>query len=265
MMRPSLQDLAERHACDKGLRGPSNRWSATNYTDVYQAYFEHRRDEGIRLLEIGLGVAGDRWEAKIVHGRNSGGASVKMWRDYFPEAQVTGLDVNDGSFLDDDRTSTFVVDQGSRAELQAFLDAHPDPHFDVIIDDGSHRADHQQISLETLFPALRSGGLYFIEDLNDFGFGGRTNSVHATPDTIDTRCFFRRYKEDGAISQPNAFESTDFLRAIDQILFHCPAPLLRPRDFAIELIRLLSGRSARGLLRREFVPWSHSLLALRKR
>jgi len=37
----------------------------------------------------------------------------------------------------------------------------------VIIDDGSHAAEHQQISLGGLFPHLESGGLYFIEDLND--------------------------------------------------------------------------------------------------
>jgi hypothetical protein len=38
---------------------------------------------------------------------------------------------------------------------------------DIIIDDGSHRPDHQLISLVTLFPYLAADGIYVIEDIND--------------------------------------------------------------------------------------------------
>ena len=38
--------------------------------------------------------------------------------------------------------------------------------FDVIIDDGAHNNDAQQISLGGLFPYLKGGGLYIIEDLH---------------------------------------------------------------------------------------------------
>ena len=38
--------------------------------------------------------------------------------------------------------------------------------FDIIIDDGSHASYHQQLSFKTLFPTLKSGGIYSIEDLN---------------------------------------------------------------------------------------------------
>ncbi len=36
---------------------------------------------------------------------------------------------------------------------------------DIIIDDASHASHHQQNAFVTLFPKLRSGGLYIIEDL----------------------------------------------------------------------------------------------------
>ena len=38
--------------------------------------------------------------------------------------------------------------------------------FDIIIDDGSHKMNHQQISFDVLFPHLKSGGIYVIEDLH---------------------------------------------------------------------------------------------------
>jgi len=38
--------------------------------------------------------------------------------------------------------------------------------FDIIIEDASHASHHQQIALGVLFPHLRSGGLYIIEDLH---------------------------------------------------------------------------------------------------
>lgn len=259
-----LGEIADRYFCDKGLRGPSARWSANNYVDVYQAYLHHRRDEPISLLEIGLGVTGPDWEAKIVHGGNAGGASMKMWSEYLPNAAITGVDINPASHLDTDRIRTFRVDQGSRESLRSFLDQHPDPNFDVIIDDGSHRADHQQVSLEMLFPHLKPGGLYFIEDLNDFGYGGKTGGPHATPDTLSTRDFFKRYARTGEVAGPNAFDSTDFLGSVADIAFHSPRPAQRPRDLGVEMVRAALGRGRTGLLRLEWVPDSEKIVVLRK-
>jgi hypothetical protein len=260
-----LSDLAERHGSDKGWNGPTRTWSANNYVDVYQAYLHDRREEPLSLLEVGLGVTGPNYETNIVKGRNTGGASMKMWRDYLPNAAITGADINPAPYLNSDRVTTYVVDQGSRDSLRQFLKQHPDPSFDVIIDDGSHRADHQQITLEALFPFLKPGGIYFVEDLNDFGFGGRSgNNPYATPDTISTRDFFKRFGRTGEIAKPNAFQSTDFLQSVADIAFYCPRPVQRPRDIFWEIVRTVAARAHRGLMRVEWVPESEKLLALRK-
>src|SRR5262245_28421116 len=160
----SLTELANKHGTDKGTVGPSETWQVHNYTDIYAAYLHHLRDEPINLLEVGLGVPGDdEWQVGIVHGRNAGGASVKMWYDYFPKATIYGIDIHPGSFLENDRTKIFQLDQGSYSQLTEFA-ADLGVEFDVIIDDGSHRADHQQVTFSALFPSLKPGGLYFIED-----------------------------------------------------------------------------------------------------
>src|SRR5262249_6120154 len=139
-----------------------------------EAYLGPLRYSPISLLEIGLGVLGDRWNARIVQGRNTGGASIKMWHDFFPKAKVFGIDINPCPYLDNDRLKTFVADQSSVPELEAFVNAANVGLFDVIIDDGSHLPHHQQISLSFFFRRLKSGGLYFIEDLGRNGLGDAT-------------------------------------------------------------------------------------------
>lgn len=262
--RPQLAELAERHGCDKGFHGPSSRWMANHYVDVYEAYLAQCRDTPLKLLEIGIGVDGPNFRVQLAHGRNSGGgASIKMWADYLPNASITGVDINPASWLDNERIATYEIDQSSRESIAAFIQKHPDPNFDVIIDDGSHLPDHQQISLEMLFPHLKPGGLYFIEDLHEFGHGGRKRRGY--PDVVPTRDFLRRYAASGEIIGPNAFQSTDFLEDVAEVLFYCPRPLLRPRDLLIEALRTAAGRTHRGISRLEWADNSEMLVALRKR
>jgi hypothetical protein len=189
---------------------------------------------------------------------------MKMWKEYFPDARITGIDINPASWLDDEQVKTYVVDQGSRDSLSDFLKKHPEPNFDIIIDDGSHRADHQQVSLETLWSSLKPGGLYFIEDLNDRGYGEKTGGPHATPETVSTRTFFKRYARTSEVAVPNAFRSTDFLSSINDIMFHSPKPRQRPRDIGVEIVRTFLGRAHTGIMRLEWVADSERMVVLRK-
>src|SRR3954447_19520733 len=61
----------------------------------------------------------------------------------------------------------YGVDQSDRARLGAILaDEFGDERLDLVIDDASHRLEPTRTSFETLFPRLRDGGLYLIEDWN---------------------------------------------------------------------------------------------------
>jgi hypothetical protein len=206
----SLTELSNRFGSDKGTVGPGPGFAGHNYTPVYEAYLAGYRDRAFSLVEIGLGVTGDRWEAKIVRGRNTGGASVKMWRAYFPRARIYGLDVNECAYLDDERTRTFVADQGNVEDLAAFVEAVPS--FDVVIDDGSHRPDHQQISLDFLFPHLSPGGLYFIEDLMTNGFGDGRMGRSASDRVRNTRSVLQHYLATDTLPEPHALAHFDSWR-----------------------------------------------------
>lgn len=219
--RPSLTEIANKFGTDKGTIGPSDHWQALNYTDVYAAYMEPIRDQPIRLLEIGIGATGDQWEARIVHGRNKGGASIKMWEAYFHNAEIVAIDINPAEYLNSDRVQTFIVDQSNEKDLLKFTEKQQP--FDLIIDDGSHHPAHQQLTLSLLFSQLKPGGLYIIEDLDDNGKNDPMSDRRSHgEEVLNTRSILKTLSESGQVSSPNAFIKTQFLDEVQDIAFHCP-------------------------------------------
>jgi hypothetical protein len=158
-----LDRLANKYKTDKG----SIYYNANSYAAVYEHYFEPIRQRPLRLLEIGL-LRHD------VQARNPCGPyddvpSLLMWREYFPNAEIVGFDIADFSAAPPIPNCRIVRgDMGNPEELLALLNLGQDKSngFDIIIDDASHASHHQQIALGTLFPYLKDGGYYVIEDLN---------------------------------------------------------------------------------------------------
>lgn len=222
-MPGTLTEIANKYGTDKGTVGPSVKWGGNNYTDIFEAYLERKRNSALVILEIGLGVKGDNWEAIIVHGRNSGGASLKMWYDYFPKARILGIDINECSYLDNDRITTYVADQGNLQDLERFLNEAEVSQFDLVIDDGSHRPDDQQLSFSYLFRKLKSGGLYFIENLFKNGLGDKKKGRMASDKYLNTRAVLKNYQKHGHFSEPNGLMDQEYLlNTIDYVGFYCP-------------------------------------------
>ena len=248
----SLTALANHFGTDKGTVGPSAAWGAHNYTDIYEAYFGPLRDAPINLLEIGLGI-----ETNIAHGRNAtGGASIRMWESYFPNARIYGADLRPATFLDNARVQTFVIDQGSVADWTAWLEANPDLRFDIIIDDGSHLAAHQQITFSMLFPRVKPGGYYVIEDLNAKGA-----ERDARLPAVSTR-YLLKHDIRRDLPQPHAIQDRRVLDDIATVTFHVPKIKVSPVRQAHKLLRGLPGRPAHPY---RFKPDSEKLCMIRKR
>jgi hypothetical protein len=124
-----------------------------HYFDIYTRHFSPYRDRPIKMLEIGV----------------FRGGSLRMWKDYFhPDSTIVGIDV-DKSCKDHEIVERNVfVRIGSQAdpEFLAAVNAEFGP-FDIILDDGSHKTHHQNISFGALFrPALKDGGCYMVEDVH---------------------------------------------------------------------------------------------------
>lgn len=146
----SLKELAIEHKCDKAAEGHHT------YDLPYEFHFAPLRDKGIELLEIGAGGYDNP---------NEGGASLRMWKEYFssPYSYIYSIDIYDKRNIQEDRIYIF---QGSQND-EAFLNDISDRlgPFDIIIDDGSHVNSDIITSFKVLFPKLKSGGIYVVEDL----------------------------------------------------------------------------------------------------
>jgi len=263
-MDSSLTEIANKYGTDKGTLGPSLEYGAHNYTDIYDAYLSEYRHDHVILLEIGIGAKGDKWSAHIVHGRNEkGGGSIRMWADYFSKGRIYALDINEAHYLDSDRVHTFVVDQGDLSSISHFLESTSHVEFDFIIDDGSHRPDHQQISLGMLFPRLRSNGIYFIEDLENNGkddYGERRNQGrHECESVYNTRKVIRSFADTGEFIHPHSIINAQYLKNnISSICFHAPLPRIIPTA----LINKIMGK--RGILV-QYKIGTERLCAIRKK
>ncbi len=150
-----LSDLAIKYHSDKVPQ------LYHNYTPFYHELFKNRRNSVKKVFEIGIGYG----EIMPITDYISG-AGLYMWRDYFPNAQIYGIDIKAELMIRKDRIQTFVCNQSHSWQL-INLAEKLGGNFDLIIDDGSHIADHQSISAITLTPYLSDNGIYIIEDLKE--------------------------------------------------------------------------------------------------
>ena len=97
-----------------------------------------------------------------------------MWRSYFGEnCHVYGVDIEEAcKVYENPHISVLIGDQADRAFWNTLKRA-VEP-MDVLIDDGGHTFEQQQITLEEMLPHLRPGGVYVCEDVH-----GRHNKFSA--------------------------------------------------------------------------------------
>lgn len=130
-----------------GLKYKSDKSSDYHcYLELYDMYFSSYRGENINFLEIGIYL----------------GDSLNIFNEYFENATITAIDIHNKSHLQKKNIKIIQGDQSDRSLLNKF----EDNFYQIILDDGSHKMEHQQVSLGVLFKKLKSGGVYIIEDLH---------------------------------------------------------------------------------------------------
>lgn len=150
--------------------------AAHGYSRLYERHLAPRRRQVKSVLEIGIGGVTSRTGLAT----RAGGQSLKMWRSYFPNARIVGIDIHEKAV----RGRRIAVERGSQDDPE-FLRriAHEYGPFDVVVDDGSHVAAHVLASFEVLFHHVVPGGTYVIEDLEhayltEYGGGPPGNIGH---------------------------------------------------------------------------------------
>jgi len=152
----TLSELGQKYGTDKV-------WH--KFTNVYDSLWHNLREHVTSLMEIGVFF----------------GASMQMWLDYFPAAQIHGVDAFEGKqgngtifkdatkFYDHvkanpsffPRLTLHKKDQNNKDHLLSLSGVH-----DIIIDDGSHTMQDQHQALAVLFKLVRPGGYFVIEDIH---------------------------------------------------------------------------------------------------
>lgn len=138
----NLTDISHKYATDKGNKYDDHH----NYTPLYELYIGDTRNTIKNIMEIGIGYVA---------------ASLKMWEEYLPNANVIGVDIDPARMYSSNRIQTFTASQID----ESFFNRFDDGYFDIIIDDGSHESIHQMTTFGLLFKKVKSGGLYIIEDM----------------------------------------------------------------------------------------------------
>lgn len=156
----SLVKIAAKH--------PKSDKAVSGYCPIYEDLFRDIRLGKFNILEIGV----------------KKGGSLRMWKEYFPNAQIYGIDINGrAKRYEEDRIQTEIIDQSDKVALELFA---KDKKFQLIIDDGSHKSSHQITSFETLWPYISPKGYYIIEDVEtSYWVNSPRGYVDQSPTCVD--------------------------------------------------------------------------------
>ena len=175
------------------------------FTDLYHRLFGPQRHDVRRFLEIGVFK----------------GQSIRMWNDYFERADIFGMDYfraqnrvlkrdlrlslqkdlrrgNNGTFFEQvahgalgTRVKLIDANQSDVGEMEATVrKLRAGGRFDIIIEDGSHMQRDQQLNLGQLFPLVRPGGIYVIEDISTGYHWGYDEPPGSNGTTVRVMKFF---------------------------------------------------------------------------
>ncbi|WP_165570478.1 glycosyltransferase 61 family protein [Aeromicrobium sp. IC_218] len=154
--RPTLDEIGLRTGTDKSS-------TLHDFLRVYDRELGHLRDREITMIEIG------------VHQ----GSSLRMWEEYFSRGRIVGVDLDPAcKRFENERVTVRVGNQGDRAFIQKLGTKYRPT---VVVDDGSHRWQHQIDTLRDLWPAVRPGGMFIVEDIHT-SFGEDYARTYGTPD-----------------------------------------------------------------------------------
>lgn len=162
-----LHRIFDLYGSDKGSAvgtSPHFPWTPHTYADVYSSLFAHCRFSIGTVFECGIGTNRTEFLSNMSE-RGRPGASLRAWRDYFPNAQIIGADIDASVLFQEDRIRTYFVDQTDPASVDDMWKMAGEPTLDLIVDDGLHSLHAAATLLEGSWHLLRDGGLYIIEDV----------------------------------------------------------------------------------------------------
>ena len=154
----SFEEVLKKYEAVDTTKG-TDKNTSHSYGAVYSSLFRDLKEKPLDLLEIGFDCA----------------ASLLAYAEYFKEASIYGLDIQDHRLQEvknHQRIQTHIGD--ALKEKNSFQ-----KYYDIIIEDASHEVDHQIQHFFDFAPFVKPGGLYIIEDVNQIHFEKLVNSINS--------------------------------------------------------------------------------------
>ena len=189
-----------------------------HYFDIYHNHFKKYRNKKVTILEFG-----------VFHG-----GSLQMWKNYFGKrARIIGVDINpECKNLIEDRVEIYIGDQENRSFLKEL--AKKIGPVDIVIEDGGHTMNQQINTFEEIYPIVKEGGVFLIEDLHtsywaDYGGGYKKSNtfIQYAKDIIDKMHSWHT-KED---QEPKSDELTSHIKGMhvyDSIIVFDKGQVIKP-------------------------------------
>ena len=153
----NLTDLGIKHGTDKV--NDHHSFAGECYTDIYHKYLNGLREKSFNFLEIGV----------------RDGSSLRMWSEYFPNAQIIGIDIDpECKRYETENIKVEIGPQEDELFLKNVIEKYKT--FRVVLDDGSHINDLTIKSFEILQPFVTD--FYIIEDLSN-SYEDLTTQIYA--------------------------------------------------------------------------------------
>lgn len=198
-----------------GMKYGTDKATHHGYTDHYDERFKDIRMDVKNVLEIGTAT----------------GASIQMWKDYFPNATIYAVDIRDiYEYPEHHRVVLCTYNFGKREDSESSFTHHEYKYpakdgfkgintflkelpieFDIIIDDGSHMMKDQQLTLAMLFEQVKSGGIYVLEDLTT-SHDKRIYDRYKVEGDTNSLAMLKKFNETGKFESVHMTkEETDYL------------------------------------------------------
>lgn len=153
MEKETLQEIGMKFKTDKS--------TYHKYCNFYQENLPGRDFKG-RLLEIGI----------------MDGASLRMWREYFYDAEIIGIDIH----IRPKRIDGVRMIKMDATDINAVSKLGM---LDIIIEDASHMTKDQQITFNHMYHnQLNEGGFFVMEDCHTSNIPSYVNTPETTYDMM---------------------------------------------------------------------------------
>jgi len=173
-----------------------------HYQRIYEEHLARFIDKPITLVEIGIGYGG----------------SLQMWKSFLgSQCSIIGIDKHDHLCFEDTQIHCIASDEANILSLGL-------KDIDIFIDDGSHICSNQINTLNSMFPMIKHGGVYIVEDTHTSyreDYGGGYNKPGTFIQYCKSLIDSLHHQEDERIESPS------FIQSIDSIQFYRTMVIIR--------------------------------------